>query len=92
MSAPQAADRRRAAAPVLAIFLAASALYGWLAWRHGTPWLFTDELENSQLSRAIAATGEPARRGEPLHRISLYAYLLAPVWWISSTPAAYAAS
>ena len=92
MNAPQPADRRRAAAPVLAIFLAACTLYGWLAWRHGTPWLFTDELENSQLSRAIAATGEPARRGEPLHRISLYAYLLAPVWWIHSTAAAYAAA
>lgn len=92
MSAPQPADRRRAAAPVLAIFMAASALYGWLAWRHGTPWLFTDELEFSQLSRSIAESGEPARRGEPLHRIALYAYMLAPVWWLDSTAAAYDAA
>lgn len=97
MSAPHEAQsgtgtRAGVALSLLGIFTAACALYGWLAWRHGTPWLFTDELENAQLSRSIAETGEPARRGEPLHRISLYAYLLAPVWWIHSTSAAYAAA
>ncbi len=92
MSAPRPADRLGTAAPVLAIFAAACTLYGWLAWRHGTPWLFTDELEFSQLSRSIAESGEPARRGEPLHRIALYAYVLAPVWWLHSTAAAYDAA
>ncbi len=56
-----------------------------------TPWLFTDELEWSQLSRAIASTGHAARRGEPHSFESLYSFLIAPAWWIHSTAAAYAA-
>jgi len=56
-----------------------------------TPWLFTDELEWTQLSRAIAATGHAARRGQPVFFKSLYAYLIAPAWWLHSTAAAYAA-
>jgi hypothetical protein len=56
-----------------------------------TPWLFTDELEWSQLSRAIAATGHAARRTEPHNFESLYSYLIAPAWWIHSTATAYAA-
>ena len=56
-----------------------------------TPWLFTDELEWSQLSRAIASTGRAARRGQPHSFESLYAYLIAPAWWIHSTATAYAA-
>ena len=56
-----------------------------------TPWLFTDELEWSQLSRAIAATGHAARRGEPHSFESLYSFLIAPAWWIHSTATAYAA-
>jgi hypothetical protein len=56
-----------------------------------TPWLFTDELEWSQLSRAIAATGHAARRGQPHSFESLYSYLIAPAWWLHSTATAYAA-
>ena len=56
-----------------------------------TPWLFTDELEWSQLSRAIATTGHAARRGEPHSFESLYSFLIAPAWWIHSTADAYAA-
>jgi hypothetical protein len=56
-----------------------------------TPWLFTDELEWSQLSRAIAATGHAARRGQAHSFESLYSYLIAPAWWIHSTATAYAA-
>ena len=56
-----------------------------------TPWLFTDELEWSQLSRAIASTGHAARRGQPHSFESLYSFLIAPVWWIHSTATAYAA-
>ncbi len=56
-----------------------------------TPWLFTDELEWSQLSRAIASTGHAARRGEPHSFESLYSFLIAPAWWIHSTATAYAA-
>jgi hypothetical protein len=56
-----------------------------------TPWLFTDELEWSQLSRAIASTGHAARRGEPHSFESIYAFLIAPAWWIHSTSTAYSA-
>ncbi len=56
-----------------------------------TPWLFTDELEWSQLSRAIASTGHAARRGETHSFESLYSFLIAPAWWIHSTASAYAA-
>ena len=53
--------------------------------------MFTDELEWTQLSRAIAATGHAARRGQPIFFKSLYSYLIAPAWWIHSTAAAYSA-
>ena len=59
------ADRLLAAVPLLSIFLWLSIFYAVEAWAHQTPWLFGDELELSQLSRAIAATGHAARRGEP---------------------------
>ncbi|MHB8642881.1 MAG: hypothetical protein ACYDA3_08355 [Gaiellaceae bacterium] len=67
-------------------------LYGWEAWGNRTPWLFTDELERAQISRAIAATGSPARRGAASSAETLYAYLIAPVWWIHDTNAAYGAA
>ena len=53
--------------------------------RGKTPWVFTDELEWTQISRAIAETGHAARRGEPIFFKSLYAYLIAPFWAIDST-------
>lgn len=56
-----------------------------------TPWDFTDELEWSQLSRAIATTGHAARRGQSHSFESLYSFLIAPAWWIHSTADAYAA-
>jgi hypothetical protein len=64
-------------------------LYGWEAWGNRTPWLFTDELERAQLSRAIATTGHAARNGVPTSPQSLYTFLLAPAWWIHDTNAAY---
>jgi hypothetical protein len=69
---------------VLAFYLAEASL-------RRSPWLFTDELEWSQLSRAIASTGRAARRGEPHSFESLYSYLIAPAWWIHSTSQAYTA-
>jgi hypothetical protein len=56
-----------------------------------SPWLFTDELEWTQLSRAISSTGHAARRGQPHSFESLYSFLIAPAWWIHSTAAAYTA-
>jgi hypothetical protein len=87
-----ASDRLLAALPLVTIYLWLSFLYGWEAWGHVTPWLHGDELEMTQLSRSIAETGEPARRGVPYPAHSLYPYVIAPVWWISDTGAAYFAA
>ncbi|MER3409134.1 MAG: hypothetical protein C4306_03305 [Thermoleophilia bacterium] len=84
-------DRLAAALPVVSVFLWLAALYSWQAWRHPTPWLFTDELELTQLSRAIADTGSAARRGEPHFFQTLYAYVLAPAWWLGPVESAYGA-
>ncbi|HXG77262.1 MAG TPA: glycosyltransferase family 39 protein [Gaiellaceae bacterium] len=85
------AGRAQGALPVLVLYFAFAALYAWQASRHPVPTIFTDELELTQLSRAIAETGEPARRGEP-YPASLVAYLLAPVWWLGSAADGYAAA
>jgi hypothetical protein len=84
-------DRLLAAAPLLSVFVWLCVVYGWEAWRHGSPWLFGDELELTQLSRSIADTGHAARRGYPYSPHSLYTYLLAPAWLIHDTHRAYAA-
>jgi hypothetical protein len=84
-------DRFLAAVPVAALALVVLTFYGVEAWLKKTPWVFTDELEWTQLSRSIAATGHAARRGEPIYFKSLYAWLIAPAWWLHSTSSAYAA-
>ncbi|HWE81313.1 MAG TPA: hypothetical protein VG265_06670 [Gaiellaceae bacterium] len=85
-------DRLLAAFPVLMLVLAVVALYCVEAWSRKTPWIFSDELEWTQISRSIAATGHAARRTQPIYFKSLYAYFTAPFWWwFSSTPTAYAA-
>src|SRR2546426_2386492 len=83
------ADRLLAAAPLLRIFLWLCIVYAVEAWAHGTPWLFGDELELTQLSRAIADTGHAARRGEPHSFNSLWTYLMAPAWMIDNLHSAY---
>ena len=82
-------DRLYAALPLASVFIWLAALYAYQSWRHSSPWLFTDELELTQLSRSIADTGEAARRGEPHFFETLYTYLTAPAWWIDSTAQAY---
>jgi Dolichyl-phosphate-mannose-protein mannosyltransferase len=82
-------DRILAAFPLLSVFFWLGAVYAWQAWRHGSPWLFTDELQFTQLSRAIAETGHAARRGEPHSFDSLYTYLTAPAWRLSNVDHAY---
>jgi hypothetical protein len=84
-------DRYLAAFPFVVAALALLSLLFWQAAIRKTPTIFTDELEWSQLSRAIAATGHAARRGEPFAYKSVYAYLIAPGWWIHSTGPAYTA-
>jgi len=83
-------DRLLAAVPLLSIFLWLSIVYAVEAWAHQTPWLFGDELELTQLSRAIAATGHAARRGEPHSFDTLWTYVMAPAWRIGNVHTAYA--
>ena len=85
-------ERLLAITPLVSAFLLVFCFAAWRGSLHGSPWLFSDEIEYTQLSRSIAETGEAARRGEPHTAISLYSYLLAPVWWISDTGTAYAAA
>jgi hypothetical protein len=82
-------ERLSSALPILTVFAWLCLVYGVEAWLHGTPWLFTDELETAQLSRAIASTGHAARRGEPHPFGSLYNFLIAPAWWLHSVLDAY---
>ncbi len=79
------------ALPWIGLLLGILAFFWIEAASRKTPWLFTDELEWSQLSRAIASTGHAARRGQAHSFESLYSYLIAPAWWIHSTSSAYAA-
>jgi len=84
-------ERLLAAVPLLTVFFWLALIYSWESWGHVTPWLFTDELESAQLSRAIAETGHAARRGVPHGFQSLFNYLIAPAWWFSNAHQAYAA-
>jgi hypothetical protein len=83
------ADRLLAAVPLASIYVWLCIVYGIEAWKRVTPWLFTDELEMTQLARSIADTGHPARRGEPYSFRSLYVVLTAPVWLIQDVASAY---
>ena len=82
-------DRILAAVPLLVGVLALGILYAWLAWEHKAPWLFTDELEMTQISRAIAETGHPARRGVAYQFTSLVPFFTAPAWLVHDTRTAY---
>ncbi len=77
--------------PLVGLALAVLTFYCIEAWTRKTPWVFTDELEWTQISRAIEETGHAARRGEPIGFKSLYAVMISPFWAIGSTGTAYAA-
>lgn len=77
------------ALPLLALYFGLAALYLWQAWRKETPSLFTDELEMTQLSRSIADTGHPGRRGESYGFTTLVPWLTAPAWWLPDVSTAY---
>ena len=87
---PALTDRVLAAVPLASTYIWLCIVYCVEAWKHSTPWLFTDELEFTQLSRSIADTGHPARRGQPYGFHSLYVVLTAPVWVIHNVATAYA--
>jgi hypothetical protein len=84
------ARRLTSVPPLIIIYAWLCLLYGWESWGERTPWNFTDEVERAQLSRAIAATGQAARRGVSASPESLYSYLIAPAWWIHDTGTSYA--
>ena len=83
------ADRILAAAPLLSVFFWLCIVYAVEAWAHATPWVFSDELELTQLARAIATTGHPARRGMPYGFHTIWTYLMAPAWRIHDVQRAY---
>ncbi|HEX7524984.1 MAG TPA: hypothetical protein VF327_01690, partial [Gaiellaceae bacterium] len=83
------ADRFLAAVPLTTVYVWLCMVYLVEAWKRVTPWLFGDELELTQLSRSIAATGHAARRGVAHGPDSLYTYLTAPVWLINNVANAY---
>ncbi|MEX0674553.1 MAG: hypothetical protein WD067_07250 [Gaiellaceae bacterium] len=87
-----AAERLLAVAPLVTSYLVLCLAYIWHSYAHGSPWLFSDELEYTQISRSIAETGEATIRGETPSGSSLYTWVLAPVWWISDTETAYTAA
>lgn len=85
------ADRAIAALPLASLYVTLSAVYAVEAWQRVTPWLFGDELKFTQLSRAIAATGHAAQRGQPHSAGSIYTYLSSVWWHIDDVAKAYAA-
>jgi hypothetical protein len=84
-------DRLYRAIPLASVFLWLVVLYGWQTRGHVTPWLFTDELKLTQISRSIADTGHAAQRGHASSFQTLYAFVLAPFWKIGDVSTAYAA-
>lgn len=88
---PSFLDRYLTVLPVAVAALIILSILFWEAGAQKTPTVFTDELEWTQISRAIASTGHAARRGVPISFKSLYAFLIAPFWWIHSTSTAYTA-
>jgi hypothetical protein len=85
-------DRALSALPLLLAYVLLCCLYAWQASRRDSPTIFTDELEFAQISRAIAETGESARRGAPYGFQTLYSFVVAPAWWIDDTASAYEAA
>ncbi len=76
--------------PLLSVYTWLCVVYLVEAWGRLTPWLFTDELEMTQLSRSIADTGRPAERGQAMSPHSLYTVMTAPLWLIHNVATAYA--
>jgi len=84
-------DHVDTALPLAGIYIVLCMVYLVEAWKRATPWLFGDELELTQLSRSISATGHAARRGEAHSPDSVYTFLMAPFWRIHDVSKAYEA-
>jgi hypothetical protein len=78
-----------AALPVLVVYALVASVAVVQGSQHPTPWLFSDEIEYAQIARAIAETGEPARRGVEYWGAGLFPWLIAPFWWIDDLGSAY---
>jgi len=91
LPATSARARVESVLPLVGVYLLLATLYSWQAWRRETPTIFSDELELTQISRAIADTGEAARRGDPYGFSSLVPWLTAPFWWLHPVANAYEA-
>lgn len=89
---PTTLDRLLAAYPLLVAYLVLLTLYAWQTTRIPSPWIFTDELKWSLLSRSIAHTGRPEIREHAAPVSSIYSYFLAPAWWAGATAPGYAAA
>ena len=80
----------RAARFVLAFaYLCLAGLYAWQASKRLSPTIFSDEIEFTHISRAIAQSGVPSQRGDPSGFETLYTYVVAPAWWIDDTQQAW---
>ena len=87
---PSHPGRLTSALPLATVYIWLCLVYLVEAWKRVTPWLFGDELELTQLSRSIAATGHAARRGVAHGPHSLYTYFTAPMWLINDVSTAFA--
>ena len=67
-----ARDRLLAVVPLASVYVWLCIVYIVEVWARVTPWLFTDELKTTQLSRSIADTGHAAERGAAHSLHSLY--------------------
>jgi hypothetical protein len=85
-------DRLLAAYPLVVAYLVLLILYAWQTTRIPSPWIFTDELQWSLLSRGVAHTGHPQLRAHAAGSPSIYSYFLAPAWWLGATAPGYAAA
>jgi hypothetical protein len=84
-------DRLYGLIPLFAAFFWVALLYGWQTRGHVTPWLFTDELKYTHISRSIAHTGLASERHHSVSFDTLYTYFIAPFWWIKNVHTAYSA-
>jgi hypothetical protein len=89
---PTTLDRLLAAYPLVVAYLILLFLYAWQTTRVPAPWIFTDELQWSMLSRAIAHTGHAQLRLRDVANPSLYSYMLAPAWWLGASMPGYSAA
>lgn len=82
-------ERLTGAIPVVTVFVWLTLVYAWQAVLVETPWLFTDELELTQLARSIADSGQPMRRDQEYWFAPLSAILTSPAWLLDGARASY---